>query len=251
QIFPAGDEGVALKLTTAKYYIPSGRCIQKQEHDKKSSAMAFDEESEDTAPVDSAGADTLKIIKRDIYQTNGGRVVYGGGGIVPDVYLDQEKWNPIEINLERKALFFDFAVRYTTEHPDVPRDLVVTDQMVSEFKAFLKEKNFDYKSTLEASLDKMKDVIKDENKEAEFASLLESMEAMVAKEKEADFDRSIDYIKRAIKRDIISKVYGQTGLYEEVLLKSDPDVQKALQLLQDPKEYAKLMVGDKSKKAEL
>lgn len=251
QIFPADDEEVALKLTTAKYYIPSGRCIQKQEHDKKSSAMAFDEESEVAAPSDSAGADTLNIIKRDIYQTNGGRVVYGGGGIVPDVYLNQEKWNPIEINLERKALFFDFAVRYTTEHPDVPRDLVVTDQMVNDFKAFLKEKNFDYKSTLESSLDKMKDAIKDENKEAEFASLLESMGAMVAKEKEADFDRSLDYIKRAIKRDIISKVYGQTGLYEEVLLKSDPDVQKALQLLQDPKEYSKLMAGDKSKKAEL
>lgn len=251
QIFPAGDEGVALKLTTAKYYIPSGRCIQKQEHDKKSTAMAYDDESDDTLAVDSANTDSLNITRREVFQTNGGRVVYGGGGIVPDVHLETEKWNPIEINLERKSMFFDFAVRYTTEHPEVARDFAVTDEMLSEFKSFLKEKNFDYKSTLEASLDKMKDVIKDENKEAEFAASLESMSAMVAREKEADFDHSRDYIKRAIRRDIISKLYGQTGLYEEVLLKSDPDVQKALQLLQDPKEYSKRMAGDKSKKAEL
>jgi carboxyl-terminal processing protease len=250
QIFPTGDEGVALKLTTAKYYIPSGRCIQKQEHDKKSSEMAFDEDTGDAMPPDTT-ADSLNIEKKKVYMTAGGRVVYGGGGIVPDVKLEQEKWNPIEINLERQSMFFDFAVRYTTEHPNLGGDLVVTDQMLDDFRAFLKEKKFDYKSTLEASLDKMKEVIKDENKQQEFASALDSMTAMVDKEKDADFDRSKDYIKRAIKRDIISKLYGQTGLYEDVILRSDPDVQKALQLIQDNKEYTKLMTGDKTKKAEL
>ncbi|MDD4050287.1 MAG: S41 family peptidase [candidate division Zixibacteria bacterium] len=250
QIFPAGDEGVALKLTTAKYYIPSGRCIQKQEHDKKGSPMAFDEETGESMPPDTT-SDTLNIEKKEVFMTTGGRVVYGGGGIIPDVQLDQEKWNPIEINLERQSMFFDFAVRYTSNHPEVGRDLVVTDEILEDFKAFLKEKKFDYKSTLEASLDKMKEVIKDENKEQEFTTPLESMAAMVAKEKDADFERSKDYIKRAIKRDMISKLFGQTGLYEEVILKTDPDVQKALQLLQNNAEYSKLMSGDKTKKAEL
>ena len=250
QIFPTGDDDVALKLTTAKYYIPSGRCIQKAEHDKKESAMTFDPETGEPTPPDST-SDTLNIEKKQVFMTNDGRVVYGGGGIVPDVKLDQEKWNPIEINLERQSMFFDFAVHYTSSHPDLGRDLVVTDQMLDDFKAYLKEKKFDYKSTLEASLDKMKEVIKDENKEQEFASSLDSMTAMVDKEKEADFERSKDYIKRAIKRDMISKLYGQTGLYEDVILKSDPDVQKALQLLENNAEYTKLMTGDKTKKAEL
>ncbi len=248
QIFPA-DEGVALKLTTAKYYIPSGRCIQKDEHNKKPGA-AMDEEA-DLAPEADTLKDTLHAQPKEVFATNAGRVVYGGGGIVPDVELSVEKWYPIEMNLERQSMFFDFAVHYTSTHPGIGRDFEVTDQVIADFKSFIKEKKFDYKTTLEVSLDKMKEVVKEEKKEPLFNSSLESLAALVTTEKENDFDQAKDYIKRAIKREIIAKLYGQTGLYEEVVLKTDPDVQKAMQLIASDKEYTRIMSGDKTKKAEL
>jgi carboxyl-terminal processing protease len=241
QIFPAGGEhGIALKLTTAKYYIPSGRCIQKPERNKKSSVPEEEEASEEAA-------DTLNIEEKEVFFTNGGRTVYGGGGIVPDVEIEPEKWYPIEMNLERQSMFFDFAVRYTSQHPDIGRDFEVTDEILAEFKEFTKEKEFDYKTSLEVSLDKMKEIVEEENKEEIFDTSLEKLAGLVVHEKETDFEKSKDYIKRAIRRDVIGKLFGQTGLYEEIITRTDPDVQKALKLILDDKEYTRLIKGEEEK----
>ncbi len=248
QIFPAGsDESVALKLTTAKYYIPSGRCIQRPERDKKRSArMAMrDEESDETS-------DTLNIEEREVFFTNAGRMVYGGGGVVPDIEVENEKWYPIEMNLERKMIFFDFAVRYTSNHNEIGRDFEATDEILDEFNEFMKEKEFDYKTSLEVSLEEMRDVVKDEEKEDLFSASLENLTLLVEKEKDTDFERSRAYIKRAIKREVCTKLYGQTGQYEEVILKSDPGVRKAFELIRNDKEYTRVIEeGNHQDKAEL
>jgi carboxyl-terminal processing protease len=245
QIFPAGgDYAVALKLTTAKYYVPSGRCIQKPERDKKQTeAMADD----DTTPDTTKAADSLNVTKKQVFFTNGGRTVYGGGGVVPDVELPREKWYPIEMNLERKMLFFDFAVKYTVAHPEIGRNFEVTDKVMDDFKAFVKEKNFDYKTSLEVSLDKMRDVVKDENKADMFNPTLDQLTGLIKKEKETDFERSKDYIKRAIKREVIAKLFGEQGMYQEIILKTDPAVKKAVELLKNEKEYTGLVTGEKAK----
>ena len=248
QIFPAGsDESVALKLTTAKYYIPSGRCIQRPERDKKLTArMTIDGEDSIETP------DTLNVQEREVFFTNAGRTVYGGGGVVPDIDVENERWYPIEMNLERKMLFFDFAVKYSTNHPEINRSFEVTDQILSEFKDFMKEKEFDYKTSLEVSLDEMRTVVKDENKEDLFSASLDNLAGLVEKEKDADFERSRDYIKRAIKREVITKLYGQTGQYEELILKSDPGVRKAFELIKNDKEYTRVIEeGNNHDKAEL
>lgn len=247
QIFPAGgDFGVALKLTTAKYYIPSGRCIQKPERDKKHTDMG-DDEALDEASTDSTGSDTLSLVSKQVHSTNGGRLVYGGGGVAPDVSLDREKWYPVEMNLERKQLFFDFAVKYTADHPDLNENIEITDEILNQFRAYIKEKKFDYKTALEVSLDKMKEVVKDENKEEMFGASFDQMTKLIETEKDTDFERSKDYIRRSIKREIVTKLSGEQGLYRAVILKTDPAVQKALTLLQDEKEYSRLIAGEKSK----
>ena len=97
----------------------------------------------------------------------------------------------------------------------------------------------------------MKVVVKEENKDSLFAEPLTAMAALVTKEKEADFEHSKDYIKRGIKREIMLKLYGQTGMYEEIVLKSDPDVQKALELAKDDKEYSRIMSGQKTDNAKI
>jgi carboxyl-terminal processing protease len=246
QIFPLSEDGtLALKLTTAKYYVPSGRCIQKPEtRDKKKKVVKDEsEEEEDTG-------DSLTVAEKEIYYTNGGRVVYGGGGIVPDIKIESETWRPIEINLYRQSMFFDFAVKYVAEHPDVKPDFEVTDDIVEQFRQFIKSKNFDYKSSLQASLEELKQTVASESKDSLFSGLVDSMETLVKVEKEHDFNQSLDYIKQTIKREIVAAIAGERGVYEEVVLKTDPAVRKAVEILTTPGEYAKLITQGQ-KKAEL
>ncbi len=237
QIFPiSNDDSLALKLTTAKYYVPSGRCIQKPDRQSKH-PMAAVESEEDSIRV----ADSMEVANREIFYTNGGRIVYGGGGIVPDIEVDRETWKPIEINLERKSMLFDFAVEYVTKHPDTKPDFEVTDQMVSDFQQFLKDKKFEYKSTLQASLENLEKTVKQEGKDSLFDDSFKAMAALIEQEKAADFDRSLDYIKRAMRREIVSAIAGERGVYEQIVLKTDKTVQRALSILQAPKEYTKLI----------
>lgn len=244
QIFPVGtDDQVALKLTTAKYYVPSGRCIQKPDKEKKNPAHAlFDTDSETEGAADSVVTDTMAVSKKDVYFTNKGRPVYGGGGILPDVEVVRDPYlEPLEINLERQAMFFDFAVKYMASHPDATADVEITDDIIKQFRSYLESKHFNYKTSLEVSLDKIKEIVKEENKDTLFNPAVVAFEDKIKKEKEADFVNSLDYIKRAIKREIVAKINGERGVYENIILKSDPGVVQALDLLKDKTEYSKIL----------
>ena len=219
-----------LKLTVAKYYVPSGRCIQKPEMVNRHSSGE-------------EGEDSLVISEKDVFYTKGGREVYGGGGIIPDIEIDREKYKPIEYNLERQSMFFDFAVSYVADHPNIPSDFKVDDQVIAQFKDFLKKKDFTYKSALELDLDTLKKHIENQEKSEVFAQVLENMKSLIEKEKEKDFDQSIDYIKKSIKRDILNSLYGETGYYEEIILKTDPAIQKAFEILTDKDQYKKILKG--------
>ncbi|MEW5795640.1 MAG: S41 family peptidase [Candidatus Zixiibacteriota bacterium] len=243
QIFPISSDGSeSLKLTTAKYYVPSGRCIQKPDRQAKHPA-------DDKADDEEAG-DSLVVADKGVYYTNGGRVVYGGGGISPDVSVDRELWKPIEINLERRSMFFNFAIEYVAAHPDIKPDFEVSDGVLREFRQYIKDKEFTYKSALQIAVEDLKTTITEENKEPEFETTLKEMDAVVASEKEVDFDRSEEYIRRAIKREIVSSVFGERGVYENILFKSDKALLKAREILTQPGEYSKL-ISEGKKKAEL
>jgi carboxyl-terminal processing protease len=241
QIFPIGSDGeVALKLTTAKYYIPSGRCIQKPETARKDGPEDEFAESDDVS--DSVTTDSLRISDKEIYYTNGGRAVYGGGGILPDLEIDEPRtYQPLEINLERKRMFFDFAVKYVAEHKTVPLEIEITDDITKEFREYIKSKDFSYKTALEISLEEMKEVIEKEGKDSIFTTALVDFEEVIDKEKEADFEKSLDYIKKALKREIVSKIAGERGIYEEVILETDPSVLRAIELLKNRNEYARIL----------
>jgi carboxyl-terminal processing protease len=243
QIFPIGsDDDVALKLTTAKYYVPSGRCIQKPEKEMKAGASDDMADIDSLQTSDSVKVDSLVPSKKEIYYTNKGRTVYGGGGILPDVETEKDQFlTPLEINLERKMIFFDYAVKYTSAHPDMKSDLVITDDIVEQFKSFIKEKNFTYKTALEVSLDTIKAIVKDQQKDSLFESAIADFEQRIIKEKETDFTKSIDYIRKAIKREIVAKLAGERGVYEEMVLKTDPGVRQAVELLSNGSDYAKIL----------
>ena len=134
-------KGPKLKLTTAKYYTPSGRCIQKDEQ-LKDGALAEDTDDSDDSDQP---ADTAKKPERPKpeYKTEMGRIVYGGGGITPDVELVDVKLPRIIEDLEAKQVFFKYAVKYAVHHKDPPSNYTLTPAMRSEFTQLLKEEKVD------------------------------------------------------------------------------------------------------------
>jgi len=239
RVFEVNSE-VALKLTTAKYYIPSGRCIQKPERSVKHPKLIASTQEEELLP------DSI-IVKEEptseeVFHTIGGRVVYGGGGVAPDISVETEKMNSFEANLYSKQLAFDFAVRYTAGKK-LPLDFEVSDQMVEEFRIFLKEKQFDYKTPAEVYLDSLSQFAQREGKLEIYSQALESLRSQVAREKEQDFEISKGKVKRLLKETILRKLYGEKGYYEGVVLKEHPAVLKAKEVLLDPKQYKKLLQG--------
>jgi len=231
QVYPLSDN-TALKLTTAKWYVPSGRCIQKDSR----STRHPEELAEGLAE-----ADTTIEAPKEIYMTKGGRIVYGGGGVVPDIEIEDVLLNALEINLERLSLFFDFSIKYTTEHPDLAEDFEVTPAMLDEFKQFLKDKDFTYKTELELDLEKMKETLADLGKTDEYAEAIADLEKQIEIDKTRQLDESVDYIKRSMKRDILTKLYGEKGFYRQNVLQDDPYVNKAVELLTTPSDYASIL----------
>jgi carboxyl-terminal processing protease len=223
-------EGAALKLTTAKYYTPSGRCIQKPE-DLKSDTSGI----EAAAGSDSARSDSTRTKQR--YFTKGGRVVYGDGGVAPDVYVPYPDLSPLEYNLLAQLTFFDFAVHYTSTHPHISKDFVVDDKILSEFLQFVKDKKFSYKTSSESELDKLKEALKSEGRSEAVNQKTNELEKLIESEKENDYRKSEAYIKSEIKENILTKLYGQNAKYEEVWFKEQPQILKAIQILSHPVEY--------------
>ena len=145
--------GPKLKLTTAKYYTPSGRCIQKDEQ-LKDGALAADDEDDSDDPVSSL-PDSLRANKPlPEFKTEMGRVVYGGGGIVPDLELDEVRFPRIVEDLESKQIFFKYAVKYAAnpKHKQAPAGYQITPAIRDEFLSLLKTEKFEFNAdTLSAA----------------------------------------------------------------------------------------------------
>ena len=132
--------GPKLKLTTAKYYTPSGRCIQKDEQLKDGALASGDADESDNETA--ALPDSLRA-KRPLpeFKTEMGRTVYGGGGIAPDIELEDVVIPHVVQDLERNQIFFKFAVKYAARHKDVPKDFALTPGIREEFRDFLVDEN--------------------------------------------------------------------------------------------------------------
>jgi carboxyl-terminal processing protease len=242
QVYPLGQDA-ALKLTTAKWYVPSGRCIQKDIRSTRHPESLIDSTLADSMTFDTTSAKGRSNKSKEVYHTKGGRIVYGGGGVVPDVVVEDARLNALELNLERLSMFFDFAVKYANENPKIPEDFEVTPQLIDQFRQYLKDKKFSYKSELELDLEKLEKTIIEQKKEAEYAKALADIRAQIEIDKEQQFNQSLDYISRSIKRDILTNLYGEKAVYRQIMLKKDPYIDKAVEILTSPKEYSAILEG--------
>ncbi|MBK7090926.1 MAG: S41 family peptidase [bacterium] len=220
----------ALKLTTSKYYIPSGRSIQKPERSFKNGNL---------------DKELSKLAKSDpkVFKTNNGRKVFGGGGITPDVPIVRKGLLPLEHNLSRENLFFQYAVAHTAKIKAIARDFVVTDEMIRDFRSFVRSKGFTYTSSTEELLASLESAATNEGKSKALTAEIEALRKAITREKELDFDRGREFIRSALRREILYIKFGDSAVYEEVITKEDPAVRQAMDVLKDRGKYNSILKG--------
>lgn len=215
--------GGTMKVTTSKYYIPSGRCVQ---------AIDYKHRNED------GSVGRIPDSLTTVFHTAIGREVRDGGGVTPDIEVKQEKVPNILYYLVRDNLIFDYATDYCRRHPTVatPENFVVTDADYNAFKEMLKKADFKYDQQSEKILKTLKEA-------AEFEGYMtEASEEFKALEKKLNhnLDRDLDYfskdIKEMIANEIIKRYYYQRGALIQGL-KSDNGLAAAVKILTDPAKY--------------
>ncbi len=260
-VIPLSEDGDALKITTAKYYIPSGRCIQEEDYlDRAESAIirpdsvvsSSEKETSEEEVLDrwwetsfsledeETSADSIPK-NAPIYYTSNGRKVFGGGGISPDIYFEPEKVTRLEVELERRNMFFNFAVDYITDKKDFPPDFEVDQTLFEEFVKYVESKDFDYKTIVELRLEEAESAAVELKYDDSISKQLESLRQTVKVEKKKDFEKKRDYIERAIRREFVSKIWGEDANYQYVILDTDPAIAKAVEILRDKDDYYSLL----------
>jgi carboxyl-terminal processing protease len=216
-----------IKVTTAKYYIPSGRCIQ---------AIDYSTRNEDG----SVGkiADSLK----SEFQTANGRLVYDGGGVDPDIAVDPEEFSQVSYQLMRKNLIFDYATRYYFEHEKIAeaRDFKLTDDDFEQFAEWLSKMNFDYTTPLEVKVEELSNMAKKESRSALIKEDIAQLQLLINHDKVADLNTYKSEIIQLLEQDIVSRYYLQGGIIETTF-DDDPDIVRALEVLSDMEFYQRLL----------
>lgn len=230
----------SLKLTTAKYYLPSGRLIQKMDVFKRGKNSVLwdfqDDESGDDKETENAEQETEK----ELFNTRNNRQVIGGGGITPDIKASNEKTTRYVGELIRQSMFFNFSLEYASGHPELTDGFKLDDKILNDFFNFVEEKDFDYEP---AGMDEFKDLEEIAKKEefyddmeASFGQIQEKFQAVKKREKE----KSIDDIKYLLKRELIAKLKGNDAAYA-TSFERDATLAKAAEVLKDKDEYNRIL----------
>lgn len=219
---------VSLKLTTAKYYLPSGRLIQKSDVFKKGNDSVFyDNEQEN---------EKQKEDDKKEFLTKNGRKVNGNGGITPDIESDNPNTTQLVSELIRKSMFFNFSLQYAAQHENLTKEFEVSEEMLQEFFAFTKEKEFDYKPTGLDRIEELEDIAKKEDFYKDMESSLKQIKEKFSLVKDKEKQKSIEDIKYLIKRELAAKLFGNDVSYA-VSFKKDLTLQKAVEVLKNKEEY--------------
>lgn len=221
-----------MKVTVAKYYIPSGRCIQAIDYSHK------DEDGYYTTIPDS-------LVNE--FQTKNGRLVYDGGGIEPDIKMEPIRYSRILTSLFTKFLIFDYATAFVLEHPEIstPEDFEITDEVYDNFVAFLADKEYDYTTACE---EKLKELKKSATAEGSFEAIKEQFEMLrkaMEHNKEEDLITYKEEISQLLKLEIVSRYYFQEGKIR-ASLHDDPEIKKAIEILEDQAIYKSILDGSYS-----
>lgn len=218
-----------VKVTVAKYYTPSGRCIQ---------ALDYTHRKQDGS-VQKFADSTLKA-----FGTKAGRTVYDGAGIYPDVYIDADKYSPVTISLLNKNLFFDYANSFKKNNQAVAsaRDFQISDTQYGQFIASLSNKDYSYSTKSERLIAELKKEVDKDDKSVIKADL-EALKLKIANAKKNDLAAHKLEIKRALETQIISRYYQEKGRIEQAF-QYDKEIAKAKSLFHNQNQMLAILKGD-------
>lgn len=218
-----------LKVTVAKYYIPSGRCIQAIDYTHRNSDGSVGKV-----------ADSLRVA----FKTKNGRVVYDGGGVKPDIEVSKDRNIPIIASLESKGLLFEYANEYRTKYKQLapPKEFKLTDDEYKDFVKWLDKKDYDYVTKVEKTITELEKTAKDEKYYEDIKSQIESLKAKLYHNKESDLLKFKTEIKELLEHDIVAHFYLEKGRIEAGF-DSDADILEAVKVLNDKTRFDKLLAG--------
>lgn len=218
-----------LKLTIAKYYTPSGRCIQRIDYGKR------DERGKANAVPDSLIA---------TYKTLNGRMVKDGAGITPDIIVEQDPYSDLLATLMRENIVFDFATEYYFSHDSIasPEGFELSDEEYQRFMEFALKRDYEYKTSSTEMMKELKSVVEEDEfwdeVEEEYAALAQKLE----RDKKGDMLKFKSEISRMIESEIIGRYYYSRGRIRAYIT-YDPEVQKAVELLNNKASYQSVLAG--------
>jgi carboxyl-terminal processing protease len=216
-----------IKITTAKYYTPSGRCIQ---------AIDYSHRNEDG----SVGKVPDSLQKA--FKTHNGRTVYDGGGIAPDIDVAIPDLHTVSQELIRQNMIFDYATKFRSQHETISsaRDFKITDEIYNDFVAFCKSKSFTFETKTEKEFSKFKELVEEEHYTDELTADMKSLEAKLQKEKQEDLLNFRPEISNMLRNEIVMRYYYRKGEIE-ASFDMDPDVLEAIKVLKDPVRMSKIL----------
>ncbi|WP_020529477.1 S41 family peptidase [Flexithrix dorotheae] len=218
-----------LKVTVAKYFIPSGRCIQEIDYSQRN-ALGL--------------SDHKKGVRRNEFKTKAGREVYDGAGIDPDVLTPTEIDAPITKSLKKRDLIFQYASIFRNNHDTIPgpKDFKLSDAQYDEFIEWLSDKEYGYNTRVENSLERLTESAKKEKYFDDIKSQISSLEEKISTNKADDLQKFKKEIKAALEHEIAIRFYLQTGEIESSFY-TNPDIISAMDILNDQEKYAAILRG--------
>ncbi len=218
-----------MKVTVAKYYIPSGRCIQAIDYGHKDSTGR-------SAKIPDSLINTFK--------TRSGRLVYDGGGIIPDILTEQPLLSNISMSLISRYLIFDYANKFRREHTTIlpAGDFTITDEIYTDFVGWLQDKDYDYTTRSEKMLSELKKTAESEKYFDELKNEFEMLQSKMMHNKQADLNKFRDEIKSLLRNEIVSRYYAQKGRVEAAVTE-DMEIKKAIEVIGNQQEYKTILSG--------
>jgi len=218
-----------MKITVAKYYIPSGRCIQAIDYSHKDNQGKF-------------GQIPDSLIRP--FKTKHGRTVFDGGGLSPDIKTKPRFFSRIAMSLYSKFLVFDFATKFEQEHPMIapPDQFQITDSTYSDFLAYISDKKYDYTTRSEQALDRLKKEAEKENYFAAIKDEYDHLRTRMESDKKEDLNKYKEQIVELLRMEIVTRYFYQKGKIESSL-RQDPDLAVAISTLKDPEKYSAILSG--------
>lgn len=221
--------GTQMKVTTAKYYTPSGRCIQELDYIHKNT---------------SGKAEHIPDSLIREFKTRNGRSVYDGSGIFPDITLEPRKYAMITSSIVGKNYIFDYATKYRLSHPSIPlaKEFALSEEEYKDFLQFLSDKTYEYTTKSEKSIEDLKKFAESEKYFESVKAEYEILKAKMEANKKEDLGKYKAEIKDILEEEIACRYYYQRGRLESSL-RDDQELKEAVKVINDDPLYRSILSG--------